>query len=537
MAKLTVQELKGIIAAKAAKRQNWMTLWQEIGDNIFQRKNNVLTKRAQGEDKQVEIYDNTGPQSLELWAGIMMSVLMSIEEPWFEHTSGDEELDQKENIKKYLQKATRTIHSMLANSNFYTEAHEMLLDIGGFGTNIFGIEEDPEEVVRFFAKFIGESYIGENARGKVDELYMEYEYSARQIVSEYGDKNLPKAVKQALEKKEEKLFKVLHCVYPVDSATGKANRKGHKYYSQHVMLEEDHELKIGGFTSFPYPTPRYSKATGEDYGRSLGMIALPEVKVLNKMVEITLIGAEKVIDPPLQAPDDGFMTQINTFPASVSYYRSGSTDRIEPIFNDAKVDFGFQMIQEKQSKIRDAFYINQMMLQPKSGNPATATETTQMIQQSMRFMGSFMARMQKEFLQPTIDRVTEIAFKRGVLKKEDIPQELRGKQFTVKYTSFIAKSQRMGSLQNILHFYQAIEPLINADPSTRFYIRGGGGIKTIANILGIPMEMINDDKTVAAMQAQAAAEQKKLQEAQVNQQQMDAVAKASQAAKTVSPGG
>ncbi len=536
MAKLTVQELKGIVALKVVRRQNFMAYWQEIGTYIFPRKSDVLTKHAPGEDVQTDLYDNTGPQSLELWAGMMMSILMSIEEAWFELSTGDVVLDAQDHIKAYLQKAGRIVHNIFANSNFYTEAHEMLLDLGAFGTSVFGIEEDPEDVVRYFAKFIGEAYIGENAKGKVDEIYMEYQYTARQIVSEYGDKDLPKAVRLALEKKEEKMFKVLHAIYPCDSKTMKPNRKGHRYYSQHVMLEENHELKLSGFTSFPYPTPRYSKATGEEYGRSLGMIALPECKVINKMTELTLVGAEKVLDPPLQAPDDGFITQLNTFPGGISFYRAGSTDRIETMFSDAKVDFGFQMIELKQTKIKDAFYVNQLMLPQKSGNPATAYETSQHVEQSSRFMGSFLARMQKEMLQPTVNRTVEIAYKNGALDPREIPQELQGKKFTVKYTSFIAKAQRMGRLQNILRFYSSIEPLINADPATRFYIRGGSGVKEIANILGIPVEMLNTDEDVAKMQQAAAEEQAKLQELEIQKHQMDAVATAAGATKDLTGG-
>lgn len=531
--KMKVEEIKNIVAKKKSDRSNWEVLWQDVTDYIFTRKNNVIKSRVPGEDLQFNLYDNTGPQSLELFAGMMMSILFNTEEPWFEHTAGDEDLDNQEHIRSYLQKVTRVVHNVLANSNFYNEAHEMLLDLGSVGTNIFGIEEDEEDIVRFFAKFIGEGYIGEDARGKVDEVYLVYEYTARQLLTEYGMDVLPKEVKKALEKDAEKKFTMIVAIYPVSRKNKKPNTKGHTYYSHHVMPEENAELRVGGFESFPYPTPRFSKATGEIYGRSPAMVALPEVKVLNKMVEITLAASEKVMDPPLQAPDDGFITQINTFPASISFYRAGSNDRIEPIFNNAQVDFGFQMIEQKQNKIRDAFYINQMMLPQKSGNPNTAYTDSQHVEQSMRFMGSFAARMQKEMLQPTIDRVTDICFKRGLLKKSEIPKELQGKNFRVKYTSFIARAQRVGTLQNIMRFYASAEPLVQADPGNRFYFSGAGGIRTIAAILGTPQQLLNSDEDVAKMkQAEAQAQQQQLQ-AQQGQAQADTLQKVAGAAKNI----
>lgn len=531
--KMSIAEIKKIIEQKKSERSLWDTLYQDIGDYIFTRKSSTIIKRTQGEDLQVNLFDNTGPRSLELFAGMMMSILMSVEEQWFEHSSGDVEVDQKDYIKKYLQMVTRAVHNMFANSNFYTEAHEMLLDLGGFGTNIFGIEEDEEDVVRYFSKFIGEGYLGEDARGKVDELYMEYEYTARQIQKEYPDAKLPETVLKAIEKNDEKKFKVAVCIYPVDRKTKSANKKGHTYYSHHVMCDEKAELRLGGFTSFPYATPRFSKATGETYGRSPGMTALPEVKVLNKMVEITLIGAEKVIDPPLQAPDDGFITQVNTFPAALSFYRAGSQDRIEPIFNDARIDFGIQIIEQKQAQVRSAFFLDQMMPQQKQGNPVTATEYSHQAENGMRFMGPFLSRMKVEFLQRVVDRTTEIAFKRGLLKAEDIPQELRGKNFTVKYTSFVARAQRAGTLQNMMRWFAMIEPVVNADPTAKAYINSGGTIRTAANLLGIPVEMINPEKEVQAMRQQMMQQQQQMQAAEQQNQQMDTVAKAGQASKAV----
>ncbi len=495
---MNVIEVKKILSALKSERSNWEVLWQDIGDYIYTRKATVLTKRAQGEDRQFFLFDNTGPQSLELLGGILHGILTNVDSQWCEYTSGDPEIDALEHVRTYLQARATELHHILNNSNFNMEVHEMYMDICGFGTAVLSIEEDEEDEVRFMTKFIGEVYIKENARGKVNEIYLEYEWNARQIVSEYGDKNLPEAVKKAFEKNEEKKFIVVNAIYPNDYKSGKPDAKGHSYASLHCLPELKHEIKKEGYRDFPMVVPRFSKASGETYGRSPAMVALPEVKVLNKMVEVTLIGAEKVVDPPLQAPDDGFISQLNTFPGGISYYRAGGNDYIRPVFNDAKVDFGFQMITEKQNKIKDSFYINQMTLQPGGAN-RTAYETAQIIEQAMRFMGPFLGRMQNEFLKPTIGRVTEILFRRGIFKEADIPAELKGKKINVKYSSFIAKSQRMGEAQNIMRFLQAIEPFVNADPATRHYLNGEGGIKTLAGIYGVSQKILNSDETVAAL--------------------------------------
>lgn len=85
--KMKVEEIKNIVAKKKSDRSNWEVLWQDVTDYIFTRKNNVIKSRVPGEDLQFNLYDNTGPQSLELFAGMMMSILFNTEEPWFEHTA------------------------------------------------------------------------------------------------------------------------------------------------------------------------------------------------------------------------------------------------------------------------------------------------------------------------------------------------------------------------------------------------------------------------------------------------------------------
>lgn len=512
---MNIGEIKKRLSSLKSERSNWETLWQDIGDYIFTRKNTVLVKRTQGEDRQFYLYDNTGPQSLELLAGNLHSLLTSSTQQWFELTTGDEHLDSLDDVRLFLQKLTTKTHNILNNSNFQMEVHELYMDIGGFGTGLLAIEPDEEDVVRFLCKFIAVAYIKEDSRGRVNEVYLEYEWNARQIVQEYGVDALSDKVKRAYDNNEDTKFKVVHAVYPMKEK----DARGFTYESVHCLLEEKHELKRHGFKELPFVVPRWSKASGETYGRSPAMVALPEVKVLNKMVETTLIGAEKVVDPPLQAPDDGFISQLNTFPGGISYYRAGSNDQIRPVFNDSRIDFGFQVIQEKQSKIRDAFYVNQLQL--RTGPQMTATEVMQRTEEQMRFLGPFLGRMQSEFLRPLLDRVVDIMFSRGVIDPREVPPIIRSRKIDVRYSSFVAKSQRVGEGQNIMRFVQTIEPFINADQSAVDNLNADGAINRLSIIYGVPQDILRNKKELdnvrkarAEAQQQMASEQKQMLQAE-----------------------
>ena len=95
------------------------------------------------------------------------------------------------------------------------------------------------------------------------------------------------------------------------------------FQSIYFEFGSGHIIDIGGFKELPYVVPRYLKASTETYGRSPGMNALPDVKVLNKMVENSLKAAAKQIDPPLLVPDDGMLAPIRMSPGSINFFRSG----------------------------------------------------------------------------------------------------------------------------------------------------------------------------------------------------------------------
>ena len=57
----------------------------------------------------------------------------------------------------------------------------------------------------------------------------------------------------------------------------------------------------------PYVVPRWWVISGEVYGRSPLMTALPQVKVANAATRTVMRAAEKAVDPPLTVPHEGLV--------------------------------------------------------------------------------------------------------------------------------------------------------------------------------------------------------------------------------------
>ena len=528
--KLTGGELKKRFELLKTDRSTWESHWQEIAKYIQPNRADFRMYLADGTKRHGEVLDNTAIQSNELLAGALHGLLTSPNTLWFELTTGNQEIDNMDGVRSWLQKQTITLHNLMNNSNFQTEVHQYYLDLTSFGTAPMSIEEDDELIVRFAARHLKEIYVAENNKGYIDEVYREFKWNVRQIIGEFGDEVLSKSrhLAEAFRKSDDQKFTIIHGVYPRKLHNTDLNDR-RRYHSQYILCEHDNvELSEKYFREFPYVVARWTKASGEVYGRSPGMIALPDAKTINVMTDTVIRGAQRAVDPPLQLPDDGFIMPINTRPAGLNYYRAGSSDRITPVFNDTRIDFGFETMNERRGRIRDAFYMDQLQLG--QGPQMTATEVLQRTEERMRLLGPMLGRQQAEFLKPLIERVYDIASRRKNDRGEPIidpaPEVLQGTTVSVTYSSMIAKTQRINEGQNIARTMQAIAPFVTSDQSVLDNFDGDKAVRSIAKIYGFPQEILRDLAQIQGMREQRAAAQQEQMAAAQEQQQLETLGKA-----------
>ena len=276
-------------------------------------------------------------------------------------------------------------------------------------------------------------------------------------------------------------------------------------------------LGEGGYDEFPYVVPRFLKSSVETYGRSPAMVALADIKMINKMAETIIKAAQKTIDPPLLVPDDGFMLPIRTVPGGLNFYRAGSRDRIEPLNSNPNIGLGVQYEEQRREAIRKAFYVDQLLLAQRVN--MTATEVLQRNEEKMRMLAPVLGRLQGEMLQPLITRCFNIMLNMGMFPVP--PETLQGREIDIEYTSPLARSQRTGDITAAGRALEILSPLSQLAPVFD-YIDPDKFVKHITEVLGVPAKILKSDFEVqqirqqraAAAQAQAEAMQQ-MQEAEV----------------------
>ena len=513
---LAVQLLKRF-GSLETQREQWESHWQEIADFVVPRKADVTKKRTPGDKRTELVFDGTAIHAAELLSASLHGMLTNSSVRWFSLRFRDRELDNDDAAKEWLESVEDVMYQAFNRSNFQEQVHELYHDLICFGTGVMFIERDPEFTVRFQTRHCSESYLAEDANGRVDTVFRRFKMPARSIIDRFNIQDVEHKIVKKADKNPYEMITLIHAVFPrSERDRAKVDAANKPFASVYIDPEAKVVLSESGFDEFPYVAPRFLKASFEaGYGRSPAMTALPDIKMLNKMCEVTIRAAQKQVDPPLMVPDDGYMMPIRTVPGGLNFYRSGTRDRIEPLNIGANTPLGLNMEEQRRKAIQSAFYVDQLILS--QGPQMTATEVMQRTEEKMRLLGPVLGRLQAELLQPLIGRVYNLMLRDRLFAAA--PPELRDTDIEIEYVSPLAKAQKSGDIQSAMRLFELMGPLAQIDQSVIDYIDADGLAKYLMNTLSVPATTIRGEQEVTEIRETRAEQQ---QAAMQQQQQLQA---------------
>ena len=495
----------------SSQRQNWETHWQEVADYMMPRKADVTKLRSRGDKRTELIFDSSPLQAVELLAASLHGMLTNPSTPWFSLRFKSEEVSEEDEAKEWLESATETMYTAFNRSNFQQEIFELYHDLITFGTAAMFIEEDEEDLLKFSTRHINEMYIAENDKGRIDTIFRKFKISARAAIQKF--KNVPAEIQTVANKDPYEEIDIIHAVYPRSDFNPTKQDSSNMPFESVYMTAKGEQLSVSGFREFPFVIPRYLKASHEIYGRSPAMTALPDVKMLNEMSKTTIKAAQKQVDPPLLVPDDGFILPVRTVPGGLNFYRAGTRDRIEPLNIGANNPLGLNMEEQRRNSIRNAFYVNQLMMQ--QGPQMTATEVIQRNEEKMRLLGPVLGRLQSELLKPLIDRAFNILLRKNQFRPA--PDFLAGKDIEIEYVSPLAKAQKSTELQSIMRAIEIMGSLANVAPVFD-HINMDKLVRHLADIVGVPQKILKPQSQLNAERQQKEQQQQQMMQMQQLQQ-------------------
>jgi len=502
-------------------RGTWESHWQEIADLTFPNHPQFVGDETRGTKKGLKMYDSTTAHASELLAAGLNGLLTNPASEWFNLKLTDSEANQQRDVKEWLYAVKRIMNDAInaPEAAFSTHIHEMYLGYEVFGTGLLFIGETlNRQGLMFKSVPLSEAYIAENSEGTVDTVFRTINtMTVANLVERWGlDKVSEGTKKKFQDEKFDQVIEVVHAVQPMflTEETG----VDMKYSSIFVETGEKHILSVSGYEEFPYAVPRFYKTAGEVYGRGPGVTSLPDNKLLNEMMRVTIKASQLVISPPLQAPDKGFLNPVRTIPGGINYFKAGSKDRIEPLFTGANIPISVELMNEIRQRIRSIFFIDQLMLI--RGPEMTATEVLQRTEETMRLLGPVLGRMQSEALGPIIDRVFSVLSRQGRLP--EAPSRVQGQQIEIEYTSPIAKAQKQleaGSLQRV---FELATPLLSIDPVLAKKFDGSKIIDGLFDMFGVRPDFLLEEEEFQSVQQQQSEAEAQAQQAEINKTNSEA---------------
>lgn len=507
-----------------ADRSTFKTHWQDVANYVLPDRADYLINRSPGMKRMSKVYDATPVWALQQFASGLHGYLTSPTLPWFAMRCEDDKLDQDPDVRRWLDAVSARLYNLFNSPrhNFATQSHELYQDLGSIGTACMAVLDSPRSGVLFSTRHMRECVIAENDEDRIDTVIRQWKYTARQAYAAWGEAAGEAVCKAIADDRPDQMFTFLHAVEPRNERNpARADAKHKPFRSVYVSLSDKHVISEGGFDEFPYLVPRFTKSPTETYGRSPAMLALPDIKMLNEMVKTILKAAQKVVDPPLQVPDDGFMTGIKTTPGGLNFYKSGSQDRIEPIKTNGDVRLGIEMVNAYRQAVIRSMYVEWMLMPSDMSDPAsagkgvTATYTLHDRDQKMQLLSPVLARMQSEMLGPLIDRTFALEFRRSKAMRfgqgspfPAPPQALAGQPVTVEYVSPIAIAQRASAMDGLTRLIQIQGMLQQVDPnalrildSEAIMRLAGRDLNTPALALKSPDQLAQEKQAAAEAQA------------------------------------
>lgn len=507
---IDLEALDRRFSREKSKRDNWDTLWQEIAERVAPQMADFTTKQTPGAKRTEYMYDATAALAAYKAVAATSAFVWPSNQRYQKLTTSDPALNKVQRVKVYLDEVTDVLFRARYSPRaaFESQMGSAGLQHFVFGTGLLFIDDDiRKHAISYRAMHLGQCYLSEGMEGRVDTVYRCWPWTLRQIEQRWPGK-LPDKLRERLRTHPDDEVDVAQAVFPrSDYDPGRVGYLAMPWASVYWLPSEKHLLQEGGFESWPFAVLRYATSPGEVYGRSPAWLALSNIKVLNAQKKTILQAAQKVVDPPLLAYDDGVMAPFNQTPGAMNYggLSADGTQLVKPLITNADVRIGMDMMDKEREIIASAFLMDVFRVLVE--NPQmTATQTLELLNERAIHMAPVAGRIESEGLGPMTERELDILTRAGQLP--EMPPELIEAQgeYQIEYTSPMRKAMRASEAIAIARTMEQVAPMAQVDPTVLDVFDMHEAAREIAEIQGVPAKMIRDADAMAALSEQRASE-------------------------------
>lgn len=500
-----------------SQRSNFESYWQTLHDYFFVESPDVNREYYPGTElDSTYLWDSTTLETADVLASGFMNYLTPPTSKWFRLRSKNPRLAENKDVGDYLEDVAAEVNYTLNKSNFYSAMHPSYKSSGVYGTSILLEEEDIEDEARFYNLPMKQCCIVEDARGRVAEYYIEFEYTAYQAASRWGKDKLTKSLQEELERrndsKKHKFLLIIAKRHIRD--VGKMDKKNMPIEALWINVEDKSIIEEGGYNEFPVMTHRFDKRPFISWGFSPAMKTLPFARLLNAISKTNLRAMMKHTDPPIALPENAFIMPFNANPRAVNYYKKTAMDSGKDIFafgNFGDPNTGMTAIEYYSQKVKALMFTDVFLAFDNLTKQMNNPEVMERINEKMTMLGPAVGRYTSEVLNPVVIRTIGILYRRG--KLPEAPDELlQDPNYEIDFVGQLAQAQRRSELNTLVTGITMVGQIAQFDPSVLDKIDPDRTVDEVWGITGAPVQVLRPDDEVKAIrenraQAQAQAQQ------------------------------
>lgn len=497
--------------ALRSARATWESLWQSIARYCLPNSASFTEQVSPGLERTRWILDSTAPRALEMFASFLHTLLNNPASQWVRlGVEGEAELEISSSVRAYMEACQRKIMSALTSpsADIYSQLHQIYLDLGAFGTGVM-FEDVVNKRLRCRVYHLDDCVIAEGEDENIDSVFRQRFFTRRQALQRWGAEKLGREFESKDNKKLDETVRFLHAVFPATDPISqdlpkRQTLKGAPFYACWVLDgQEKKVVEYASYEEFPYFCPRWYKSRSETYGRSQAMTALPDIRMVNRMSDTILRGAEKIVDPPLVIPDGSLVSPVRVHPGGLTF-TEGQIDiktLIPP--GTSRIETGQVLLEQRQAAIKEAFF-TPLFVTPDSP-VKTATQVLQEVDERNRALSPMLVRLQTELFSRLVTRTFNLLNRAGLLPRP--PAELAGKSLKLEYVSPLIASQKQMEGLAMVRTFEMMAMWAQVDKGIFDWVDTDGVAQRIPMANGVPAELVKTKTQVTEVRkARAGAE-------------------------------
>ena len=483
------------------ERSNFESYWQSLHDYFYLEAQDINTLAAAGSELRADyLFDSTTLEAGDVLASGFMNYLTPPTSKWHSLRPRRGELRDNKAVLRFYDDAAAEVHLTLNRSNYYDQMFGSYKGSGIYGTSCLMEEEDVLDDARFYSLPIKQVCLVEDGRGRVTEYYIEFEYTASQAKSRWGEEKLSTALKEELRAENRKEVKHAFLLYIAERHrrdVKKSDKRNLPIEARWIDVEGKSTIDEGGYNEFPAMCHRFDKRPFIPWGYSPAMKALPFARILNAVSKTNLRAMMKHTDPALAIPDNAFIMPLNSNPRAINYYNKSKMDGkdIVTLGNTGNPEVGLNAIEYYSQKVKALMFNDVFLafngLTKQMNNP----EVMERINEKMTLLGPAVGRYISEMLNPVVVRTIGILSRRGKLPTP--PDELMDSpEYEIDFISQLAQAQRRSELNAMMTGLSLVGQMAQFVPDVLDKISPDEIVDETWAITGAPTKVLRDDAEV-----------------------------------------